>query len=281
MTMQSSNIKAILLKSLLAIVIVIMVIYSLFPVYWMTVSSFKEQKEMFARIPTMFPHKFIVTNYIDLIQKTNAPRWFLNSVYVCMFAVLICIAISCLGGYSLTRFRFRGRTAISNSILFVYMFPPIMVGIPLFFFMNRLHLLDSHVGLIISYSAQTLPYTLWLLRAFFQTIPVDIEESAHVDGATRLQTLVRIVLPLALPGIIATSVFSLMVCWNEYVFAFLFLSTEWKKTIPTGLRHFTTSHGVLWQYIFPLSVLAAIPLAIFFLAVQKRLIETMAGGVKG
>ncbi len=279
--MSTANVKSITLKSLLVVVILLMLVYSLFPFYWMVVSSFKAQKEMFAREPTIFPQKFILTNYINLVNKTNAPRWFLNSTYVSVIAVFICIAFSCLGAYSLTRFRFRGRITISNSILFVYMFPPIMVGIPLFFFMKRLGLLDSHIGLIITYSAQTLPYTLWLLRAFFQTIPIDIEDSAYVDGATRLQTLIRIVLPLALPGIVASSVFSMMVCWNEYVFAFLFLSTEWKKTIPTGLRHFTTSHGVLWQYIFPLSVLAAIPLALFFLAVQKRLIETMSGGVKG
>jgi multiple sugar transport system permease protein len=281
MKKRTSDIKSIALRSLLFLAIVLMVTYSLFPLYWMIVSSFKAQPEMFAREPTLFPHKFILTNYIKLVEKTNAPRWFLNSTYICVIAVFICIAVSCMGGYSLTRFRFKGRVTISNSILFVYMFPPIMVGIPLFFFMKHLNLLDSHIGLILTYSAQTVPYTLWLLRAFFQTIPLDIEDSAYVDGASRMQTLIRIVLPLALPGIVASSVFSMMVCWNEYVYAFLFLSTEWKKTIPTGLRHFTTSHGVLWQYIFPLSVLAAIPLALFFLAVQRRLMETMAGGVKG
>jgi multiple sugar transport system permease protein len=271
----------VLKKSLLFVAIMAMVLYSLFPFYWMTVSSFKDRQELFGREPTYFPQRFILTNYVNLINKTNALRWFINSTYVCLLAVAICVVVSCFGAYSLTRFRFRGRYTIGNSILFVYMFPPIMVGIPLFFFMKRVGLLDSHTGLILSYSAQTLPYTLWLLRAFFQTIPMDIEESAYVDGASRFQTLVRIVFPLALPGIVATSVFSLMVAWNEYVYAFLFLSTEWKKTIPTGLRHFTTSHGVLWQYIFPLSVLAAIPLGVFFLIVQKRLIETMAGGVKG
>jgi len=281
MRSRTFNAKTFTMKTLLFVVIVIMLIYSLFPFYWMTISSFKSHQEMFQREPTLYPHKFILSNYVDLMQKTNAPRWFMNSTYVCVIAVFICISISCLGAYSLTRFRFKGRIGISNSILFVYMFPPIMVGIPLFFFMKRLGLLDSHLGLILTYSAQTLPYTLWLLRAFFQTIPIDIEDSAYVDGATRLQTLVRIVLPLALPGIVASSVFSLMVTWNEYVFAFLFISTEWKKTIPTGLRHFMTSHGVLWEYIFPLSVLAAIPLAIFFLFVQKRLMETMAGGIKG
>jgi ABC-type glycerol-3-phosphate transport system permease component len=135
--------------------------------------------------------------------------------------------------------------------------------------------------LIIAYSSKTLPYTLWLLRSFFQSIPVDIEESAFVDGATRAQTLARIVFPLALPGIIATSVFSLIVCWNEYVFALLFLSTETKKTIPIGLRSFLTEHGNLWQYIFPLSVASSIPLLLFFLYIQRRLLQTLAGGVKG
>jgi ABC-type glycerol-3-phosphate transport system permease component len=262
-------------------VVLIMVIYSIFPFYWMIVSSFKDRQEIFAAKPTYYPHRFTVNNYWNLFTKTNALNWFRNSVVVTTCSVVLATAVAATGAYALTRFRMRGRTVIGNLVLFVYMFPAIMIGIPLFFIMHRLGLLDSHFGLVVAYVAQVLPYTLWLLRAFFQAIPIGIEEAARMDGASRLQTIIRVVFPLALPGIVATSVFSAMVCWNEYVYAFLFLAAEWKKTIPTGLRHFTTSHGVLWEYIFSLSVLAAIPLVIFFLSLQKRLIETMSGGVKG
>jgi len=268
-------------RTVLYIVVLLMIVYSVFPFYWMTVSAFKDRQEIFAAEPTYYPQRFTLNNFKNLVTKTNALNWFRNSLIVTSFSVVVSTAIASAGAYALTRFRMRGRTAVGNLILFVYMFPPIMIGIPLFFIMNRLGLLDTHYGLIIAYIAQVLPYTLWLLRAFFQAIPIDIEEAARIDGASRLQTIIRVVFPLAFPGIVATSVFSAMVCWNEYVYAFLFLSTEWKKTIPTGLRHFTTSHGVLWEYIFSLSVLAAIPLVIFFLTMQKRLIETMAGGVKG
>ncbi len=267
--------------SLFYLMILVILVYSFFPVYWMLVSSFKTIPELFGSPPTLYPKKPTLTNYINLITKTNAIYWLMNSSIVTIIAVFICITISCFAAYSLTRFRFRGRAIIGNSILFVYMFPPIMVGIPLFFLMNKLNLLDSRIGLIIAYSSKTLPYTIWLLRAFFQTIPIELEESAFIDGATRVQTLARIVFPLAIPGIIATSVFSLVVIWNEYVYALMFISSELMKTIPVGLRSFTTSHGNLWQYIFPLSVMASLPLLIFFLYVQKRLLETMAGGVKG
>lgn len=267
--------------SLFYLMILVILVYSFFPCYWMLVSSFKTIPELFGSPPTLYPKKPILTNYINLITKTNAIYWLMNSSIVTIIAVFICITISCFAAYSLTRFRFRGRAIIGNSILFVYMFPPIMVGIPLFFLMNKLNLLDSRIGLIIAYSSKTLPYTIWLLRAFFQTIPIELEESAFIDGATRVQTLARIVFPLAIPGIIATSVFSLMVIWNEYVYALMFISTELMKTIPVGLKSFTTGHGNLWQYIFPLSVLASLPLLFFFLYVQKRLLETMAGGVKG
>ena len=267
--------------SLFYLMILVILVYSFFPVYWMLVSSFKTIPELFGSPPTLYPKKPTLTNYINLITKTNANYWLMNSSIVTIIAVFICITISCFAAYSLTRFRFRGRAIIGNSILFVYMFPPIMVGIPLFFLMNKLNLLDSRIGLIIAYSSKTLPYTIWLLRAFFQTIPIELEESAFIDGATRVQTLARIVFPLAIPGIIATSVFSLVVIWNEYVYALMFISSELMKTIPVGLRSFTTSHGNLWQYIFPLSVMASLPLLIFFLYVQKRLLETMAGGVKG
>lgn len=247
----------------------------------MLISSFKTIPELFGSPPTLYPQKPTLIHYINLIEKTNAINWFVNSSIVTIVSVFSCITISCFGAYSLTRFRFPGQAVIGNSILFVYMFPPVMVGIPLFFLMHKLHLLDSRIGLIIAYSSKTLPYTLWLLRAFFQTIPKELEEAAFVDGSNRAQTLIHIVLPLAIPGIIATSVFSLMVIWNEYVYALMFIATEWKKTIPVGLQSFATGHGHLWQYIFPLSVVASLPLLCFFLYVQKRLLETLAGGVKG
>lgn len=268
-------------RSLLYLVIVAILLYSLFPFYWMLVSSLKTIPELFGRPPTLYPRRPTLIHYVNLLTKTSALHWFINSSIVTIVSVLICIVVSCFGAYSLTRFRFPGRVTIANSILFVYMFPPIMVGIPLFFLMHKLHLLDSRIGLIIAYSSKTLPYTLWLLRAFFQTIPRELEEAAFVDGSSRSQTLIRIVFPLAIPGIVATSVFSLLVIWNEYVYALMFIGTEWKKTIPVGLQSFTTSHGELWQYIFPLSVVASLPLLFFFLYVQKRMIETLSGGVKG
>jgi len=274
------SIVALIKKFLLYIAVILIVVYSLFPFYWMIVSSLKTKQELFARTPTLIPVDITFENFINLFTKTSAAIWLLNSIVTAFVSIFVSVFLASLAAYALTRFRFRGRRLITNSILFVYMFPPIMVAIPLFFLICKINMLDTRIGLVLTYSAKVMPYTIWLLIAFFQTIPVEIEESAYVDGATKIQTLRRVVLPLALPGIISTSLFGLMVCWNEYVFALTFLSSETKKTIPVGLRMFMTSHGVLWEYIFALSIVATIPVLLYFIRQQKKLLETMAGGVK-
>jgi len=281
MNINTKQLKFIAGRIVLWIVLIPIIVYSTFPVYWAFVSSFKSQPELFGNPPTLFVENITLQNYVDLLTKTPAPQWFVNSLIVSVSATSICIVLASFGAYSLTRFRFRGRYVLANGILFVYMFPAIMVGIPLFFFLDRLNLLDSLLGLIIAYSSITLPFTLWLLRAFFQSIPLSLEEAAFVDGATRAQTLRIIVLPLALPGIVASAVFTMITCWNEYVFAFLFIFTETYKTVPVGLHSFLTQHGNLWQYIFPLTILSAVPLFLFFLYIEKHLLETLGGALKG
>lgn len=262
--------------------VVTLVLFCLFPFLWMISSSFKTTFELYGAPPTYYPHKFTLASYIELFKGTFFARWFINTCIVAVGTTLLCILVASVAAYSLTRYKYPGRASFANFILVVYMFPPILLAIPLYLLVINWHIADTRWALILTYIANALPYSLWLLRAFFQTIPIELEDAAMIDGASRWRVIRSIVMPLALPGVIATSVFAIITSWNEYLFAMLFISSESKKTIPVGLTGFITAHEDRWDLIFSGSVMASIPVLIFFVYIQKFLIEAWgAGGVKG
>ena len=269
-------------RILLYLGVVTLVLFCLFPFLWMISSSFKTTFELYGTPPTYYPHKFTLASYIELFKGTFFVRWFINTSMVAVGTTLLCILVASVAAYSLTRYKYPGRAGFANFILVVYMFPPILLAIPLYLLVINWRIADTRWALILTYIANALPYSLWLLRAFFQTIPIELEDAAMIDGASRWRVIRSIVMPLALPGVIATSVFAIITSWNEYLFAMLFISSEWKKTIPVGLTGFITAHEDRWDLIFSGSVMASIPVLIFFIYIQKFLIEAWgAGGVKG
>ena len=258
-----------------------LVLFCLFPFIWMISSSLKTTFELYGAV-TYFPHKLTLASYIELFQHTFFSRWFANTTMVAVGTTLLCVLVASIAAYSLTRYKYPGRAGFANFILVVYMFPPILLAIPLYLLVISWGLADSLWALILTYIANALPYSIWLLRAFFQTIPIELEDAAMIDGASRWRVIRSIVMPLALPGVIATSVFAIITSWNEYLFAMLFISSDWKKTIPVGLTGFITAHEDRWDLIFSGSVMASIPILIFFIYIQKFLIEAWgSGGVKG
>ena len=205
-----------------------------------------------------------------------------RSIIVAGVTVILDIVIATFGAYSLTRYRFKGKELLASLTLFTYMFAPIMIIIPVFMLLKDFHLTDSHLGIILAYLSISLPFTLWILRAFFQSMPMELEESAFIDGANRLQSLVYIVIPQALPGIIATSVFAFVVVWNDYLFARVLLNSRDLKTMPIGLQDIYESAMVDWGMLMSGAVMVTIPALIFFLIVQRFLIQGWGmGAVKG
>ena len=187
-----------------------------------------------------------------------------------------------IGAYSLTRYRFRGRTIVARITLLAYMFPPIIMLVPLFLLARELGLVNSLVGLALTYISFSLPYALWILRAFFQSIPVDLEHAALIDGANRAQALWYVVMPLALPGIIATAIFTFIVAWNDFLFALVLIGKDELKTLAIGINEFFHMAVVDWGLIMAAGVMVTIPAVIFFVAVQRYLIAGWgAGGMKG
>jgi ABC-type glycerol-3-phosphate transport system permease component len=256
--------------------------FCVFPLYWMLVSSLKVSHELLAAPPTFWPHEWDLRAYRKLFTETNFWTYFQNTILVAGLTTVIVVAAGVIGAYALTRYRFPARTFIARVTLLAYMFPPIIMLVPLFLLAREAGLVNSRPGLALTYISFSLPYALWILRAFFQSIPVDLEHAALTDGANRAQALLYVVMPLALPGIIATSIFTFIVAWNDFLFALVLIGQDELKTLAIGINEFFHMAVVDWGLIMAAGVMVTIPALIFFVAVQRYLIAGWgAGGIKG
>ena len=224
---------------------IFLVIFCGVPLVWMLFTSLKPLGEILSYPPKIFGH-FTLSNFKRLFTDTYFLIYLKNSLIVAGITVILDIVIATFGAYSLTRYRYKGKELLANMTLFTYMFAPIMIIIPVYILLQDLKLTNSHLGIILAYTSISLPFTLWLLRAFFQSFPIHLEEAAFIDGANRLQSLIYVVIPEALPGIIATSVFAFVVVWNDYLFARILLSIPTMKTMPVGLQDIYESTIVDW-----------------------------------
>lgn len=282
------------------ITLVLVTVLMCFPLAWALITSVKPTEEMLAMPPTLVPSRLTGDHYLALLTgrpmyfeggtgyrpKTSPPQhfvsWFLNSILVSAGTTLISVGVSTLAAYSLTRFRFLGQRFISYFSLMGYMVPSVIFVFPLFLIMVPLGLADRLLSLVLGYISITLPFCLWLMWAFFRGIPLEVEEAGLIDGASRLQVFRDIVLPLALPGIIATSIFSFIVSWNDYLIARIFINSIAKLPLTVGVMHFFEGVHVDWGLMMASAVLMTLPLSILFMLVQRHLVVGFgAGAVKG
>jgi ABC-type glycerol-3-phosphate transport system permease component len=234
-----------------------------FPLFWMVISSLKSTGEFYASPPTFLPVHWTLDNYRMLFAQTSFGTYFTNSLIVALGATFMSLLVGGLGAYSLSRFRFRSIAVFAQMTLLAYMLPEVLVVIPLYVYVVKLGMAD----------------TLWYMRAYFNAIPVTLEESAMVDGCTRLQALRRVVLPLALPGLISTGVFAFNHAWNEFLFALVFTSSERKKVLTLGLATWIGQDSIYsWGMLLAAAVLVTVPVLIFYLLVQRKLVAGLAGG---
>jgi ABC-type glycerol-3-phosphate transport system permease component len=258
-----------------------LLVFTAFPFAWMASTALKPSREIFVTPPSLWPTHVTLDNVSRLFAETRFLSYFRNSLTVSFATVGLTLLVSVPAAYSLTRFRFHGREKIAGLILFTYMFAPIMIIIPFYVAMRFLGLTNSHVGLILAYTAFCLPFNLWLLRTFFQSIPLEIEEAALIDGS-RLQAIIYVVLPLALPGVVATGIFTFILAWNDYIFARVLLSADELKTLPVGIADLYNASVVDWGIIMAAGLLVIAPVAAVFVFIQKFLIAGWgSGGVKG
>lgn len=260
----------------------------LVPFAWLFWSSVVGATDLVARPAHWIPEHLSLSRYRAIFvgaagsEAAQFRTAMLNSLLVAGGTVLVSLAVGVLGGYALARLRFPLRRATLLSFLVTYMLPPISLIIPLYLLMSRFGLLDTKVGLIIVYCSLATPFALWNLSNFFGSLPQELEEAARVDGCTRMGALVRVVLPLSRPGILATGLFAFLLCWDEFLYALIFTSTDQAKTIPVAIAEFTGRNAVDFGLIAAGGILAALPPVVLSVAFQRYLIGGLAaGGVKG
>lgn len=268
--------------SIVYMLLLVAVTVILFPVFWMFSSSFKGSTELFAFNMTLLPVDWTLENYRNVWNNTPFPSYFWNSFKVAAMSTVLSVVISMYAAYALARIRFRGRGAFGLLMLVTQMFPHIMLVIPLFLIVQRVGLFNTHAALVIAYTAFSLPFTIWLLRGFFEAIPFELEEAAAIDGAGVLTTFHRIMLPLAGPGIAAVTMFGFIRSWNEFLFALVFLQSRGLFTLPIGLASFQEEYTFRWDLIMAGAGIITFPVLALFLLMQRFIVQGLLGGaVKG
>jgi N,N'-diacetylchitobiose transport system permease protein len=268
------------------LVTTIAIIFSLiwvFPVYWMLNTSLKPISDVMTSTPIFIPLHPTLSNFAAAVSETDFLLNLRNSVIVVGITLVISTFIAFFATAALTRFRFRARRTIMVVILAVQMLPPTALLIPTFLVFNDLNLVGSFLGLILAYVASVLPFSIWVMRGFFLAVPIEIEEAAKVDGASNWRILWSVLFPLVAPGVISTSIFAFISAWNEYIIAYTFMKDQTMYTLPIWLASFSTPHtGTDFGGQMAASVLFSLPVVIFFLIIQRKLVAGIAAGaVKG
>lgn len=259
-------------------------VFLLFPFYWMIITSFKPDVDIFVLEYNPFWIKhFTLENYKFLFSGTAFPEWAKNTIIVATASTAISLFCSILIGYSLARLRFPGSNFLGVGIFLAYLVPPTLLFLPLAQVIARYELYNTYWALIFTYPTQLIPFASWLLMGYFRTIPKEIEESALIDGASRLGALVKIILPLALPGVLSAAIFSFTLSWNEFLYALIFMSSGTMKTIPVGtVSDLIRSDVFQWGALMASAVLGSLPVAfIYSFFVDQYVSGLTAGAVKG
>lgn len=262
--------------------IIVLLLIILFPVIYIFISSFKPLSELITSRTGFFPQKPTLANYVTLISVRtpirNFPVFLLNSLKVALGTVLLTVLIASLAAYGLARYQYPGRGILTQSMLFIYVFPTVLLLIPIYKMFLNLKLLDKHLGLIIIYTALAAPFCTWLLTSFFKTIPIELEEAATIDGASKMTIFLKITFPLAASGILTVAVYSFIISWGEYMFASILLSSSGNRTAPLGLATLTAEQYIEWGPLLAGSILIILPVIVLFFPVARQFIKGVMGG---
>lgn len=251
------------------------------PFYYVFISSIKEPQEIIARTPTLIPHSFTLEHYQKLLRSSAFPTYLWNSVLVAAGTMVITVVLATLAAYGLYRLRFPGRNFVFRIILVTYAFPGVLLLIPLYGMMTETGLIDRLVALVIINVTLAAPFAVWMLQAFFGTIPLELEEAAALDGANRVQIILRVLLPLAAPGVASVAIFAFIMAWTEYMFASVLIISDARRTVPVGLAGIIGQYQIDWGLLLAGATLTALPVLILFSLVGRNFVEGLtAGAVK-
>jgi multiple sugar transport system permease protein len=261
----------------------IILLILLFPFYWMVLTSIKPDDQLLdmERVSPFWTTAPTLKHFYNLLFQTNYPRWLWNTMFVAVGATVLSIIASVLAAYAIVRLRYRGAAWVGGAIFLAYLVPPSILFIPLSTVVFQYGLFDSPFALILTYPTILIPFSTWLLMGYFKTIPFELEECALIDGASRWQILTKIVLPLAVPGLISAFIFCFTLCWNEFIYALTFLSTTSQKTVPVAIvNEFVDGDIYRWGSLMAGALAGSLPLVILYAFFVEHYVSAMTGAVK-
>lgn len=276
------SVKKVILRVLLYLVVLDVCIITLYPYFAMLCTALKSRAEIFSPNGTVLPVTALWSNFIDIWSRAPMAKYMLNSILIAGGSTIIAMLCGIPAAYALARMKFKGQTAFLGVIIVSQMFAPVVLLIGIYKVMLSMGLTDSILGLIFINAAFNQAFTVWLLRGTFMGISAEMEQAATIDGCTRLQSMMKVLLPVAAPGIVTTLIFIFINAWNEYTVALCLISTDTSKPLTVGINIFNGYNIIEWQYLFAASIFAIIPVVILFMCIEKNLVSGLAsGGVKG
>ena len=266
---------------LFPIFLALILVITLFPIYWIVVTSFKTPVENILQVPTLFPKRFTLENYQKILMGGSL-RSLWNSIFVTSLATILSLTLGFLASYALVRYRFPAKLNVIFLvwIILAKMLPPVVLAVPLFDMFSRMKLINNLWGLVLVFQVYTLPYCIWMLYGFVKAVPLEFEEAAEMDGASRFQTLRLVALPLVRTGIAATAIFCIIVAWDEFLFTMLFIRSPGLLTLPLAIANYIGEFETLWGQLMGIGMLATIPIVIFSRIVYRQMTSAYSLGLK-
>jgi multiple sugar transport system permease protein len=256
----------------------LLAILAAFPLLWILLSAIKGKGEITGNPTAILPKEITFENFRIVFEQLNFGTNVKNSVIIAGATTLIALFVSALGAYGVVRFFPKFGKIMTRVLITTYMFPPILLAVPYAIIMGKLGMMNNRAALVVVYLSFSVPYALWLLVGFFQTVPVEIEESARVDGANKLQVFLRVVLPIVAPGIVAVAIYTFINVWNEFLYSLIMMNSSNKMTVAVALRSLSGQEVLDWGVMMAASAIVVVPFVIFFMLIQKRIAGGLAAG---
>jgi multiple sugar transport system permease protein len=258
--------------------LIVGLIFTLFPVFWILISSVKTNTEIFAYPPSFIPQDFTYSAYINIFTDKDKIRFFFNSYFIALTVTIFTLVIAILSGYSFSRFNFKLKRFLNLTIISTQTIPPITLLIPYFGIVVTFKIFDTYLALILTYLVFTLPYATLMMTSYFNTLPKELDDAVLMDGGSNFTALLRVIVPISLPGIVATCVYTFLLCWNEFLFALTLTKSYDMRTVPIGIQLLMGQHAYEWNEMMAMSIIGTIPILFLYLFAQKYFLAGLTSG---
>ena len=266
------------IRFLVYVGLLIGLVFTLFPVFWIFISSVKTNTEVFAYPPSFIPENFTLSAYFNIFKDEDKLRFFFNSYFIAIIVTILTLLISILSGYSFSRFDFKLKRILNLSIISTQTIPPITLLIPYFGIVVTFKIFDTYLALILTYLVFTIPYATLMMTSYFNTLPKELDDAVLMDGGSNFTALCRVIIPISLPGIVATCVYTFLLCWNEFLFALTLTKSYEMRTVPIGIQLLMGQHAYEWNEMMAMSIIGTVPILFLYLFAQKYFLAGLTSG---